>query len=500
LKDHSNQTAKQITASMLYDLVICPNRPSMDLFGDPQKRDAISPFVRLLWERGTAYEKEVVSKLEDPFLDLSGFTEEEKEKRTTEAMKAQVSLIYSGRISAGDLLGEPDLLSFDSSGYVAGDIKSGSAEEGPEDHSRPKKHYAVQLALYTDILERKGLSSERTPYIIDIQGHQVSYQLDQALGKRDCRTYWDFYQEVLEQAKEIITLKQTPLPAYSAACKLCHWYSACLEQLQNQDDLTLIPELGRSKRDSLVDTIPTVAAMATSDVEPFIEGKKTQFPGIGPDSLRKFQVRAALNKEESPKPFLKTALNLPQSENELFFDIEVNPMSDFCYLHGFIQRKNHDNQTEKYYGFFSEEISEAGEEQCFAEAYSFILQQQPCAIYYYSKYERTIWRSLQKKYPQVCDAEDIEALFQNPFTIDLYEVVRRSTEWPTRDYSIKTLAKYLGFQWRDTNPSGAASIEWFDRWEKSRDAQTKNRILDYNEDDCIATRILLDGLKNLEMK
>ena len=78
MKDQSNQTAKQITASMLYDLVICPNRPSMDLFGDPQKRDAISPFVRLLWERGTAYEKEVVSKLEDPFLDLSGFTEEEK--------------------------------------------------------------------------------------------------------------------------------------------------------------------------------------------------------------------------------------------------------------------------------------------------------------------------------------------------------------------------------------------------------------------------------------
>ena len=141
------------------------------------------------------------------------------------------------------------------------------------------KHYAVQLALYTDILERKGLSSERTPYIIDIQGHQVSYQLDQALGKRDCRTYWEFYQEVLEQAKEIITLKQTPLPAYSAACKLCHWYSACLEQLQHQDDLTLIPELGRSKRDSLVDTIPTMAAMATSDVEPFIEGKKPSFQG-----------------------------------------------------------------------------------------------------------------------------------------------------------------------------------------------------------------------------
>ena len=485
---------------MLYNHVICPNRPLMDRVGDPQKRDAINPFIRLLWERGTAYEKEVVNKLEVPFLDLSKYSEDEKENLTTEAMKAKAPLIYSGRISTGDLLGEPDLLSFESNGYVAGDIKSGSAEEGPEDRSRPKKHYAVQLALYTDILEQKGLSHTRTPYIIDIHGQQVGYQLDQALGKRDCRTYWEFYQEVLDQAREIACLKQTPLPAYAAVCKLCHWYSACLDQLQNQDDLTLIPELGRSKRDSLINTIPTIAIMATTDVEQFIHGKTPQFPGIGPDSLRKFQVRAALNKEESPKPYLKTALNLPQSENELFFDIEVNPMSDFCYLHGFIQRKNRDIQTEKYHGFFSDEISEAGEEQYFAEAYSFILQQQPCAIYYYSKYERTIWRSLQKKYPQVCHADDIEALFQNQDTVDLYEVVRRSTEWPTRDYSIKTLAKYLGFQWRDTNPSGAASIEWFDRWAKNRDANIKKRILDYNEDDCIATRILLDGLKNLEMK
>jgi predicted RecB family nuclease len=31
--------------------------------------------------------------------------------------------------------------------------------------------------------------------------------------------------------------------------------------------------------------------------------------------------------------------------------------------------------------------------------------------------------------------------------------------WPTRDHSIKTLAKFLGFHWRDNNPSGAASIE-----------------------------------------
>jgi hypothetical protein len=35
-----------ITAAMLYDLVQCPHRPAMDLFGDPAKRDEVNATVR----------------------------------------------------------------------------------------------------------------------------------------------------------------------------------------------------------------------------------------------------------------------------------------------------------------------------------------------------------------------------------------------------------------------------------------------------------------------
>jgi hypothetical protein len=56
---------------------------------------------------------------------------------------------------------------------------------------------------------------------------------------------------------------------------------------------------------------------------------------------------------------------------------------------------------------------------------------------------------------------------------DVYyrNVVRSKTEWPTHDYSIKTLAKYLGFTWRDTDPTGAASIGMG----QSRPPSTSNR-------------------------
>jgi predicted RecB family nuclease len=80
----------------------------------------------------------------------------------------------------------------------------------------------------------------------------------------------------------------------------------------------------------------------------------------------------------------------------------------------------------------------------------------------------------------------VEALFAVPRSFDLYfDAVKRS-EWPTMDYSVKTLAKFCGFKWRDTDPSGAASIQWFDEWVNTREPSIKQRILDYNEDDCVA--------------
>jgi hypothetical protein len=45
--------------------------------------------------------------------------------------------------------------------------------------------------------------------------------------------------------------------------------------------------------------------------------------------------------------------------------------------------------------------------------------------------------------------------------------------------------------------SGAASIEWFDQWITTGNPAIKRRIIAYNEDDCRATRVLLDGIRGL---
>ncbi len=490
-----------ITAALLYDLVACPHRVSLDLFADARERDPPNPFVELLWERGSLYEREVISKLEAPFLDLSRFGGEEKERRTWEAMQRGEPLIYSARLQVGDLLGHPDLLRREGTGYLAGDIKSGSGEEGPEESSKPKVHYAVQLALYTDILEQKRASAGRRAFVWDVHGREVVYDFQAPYGKRSTRTLWQIYEDALSEARGIVERTTTTTPAFSAACKLCHWYTKCVAQLKEADDLTTIPELGRSKRDVMRLRVQTVAALASANLDAFVSGQKSVFPGIGPDTLRKFQERAKLLADGNAKPYLRAPITLPNNARELFFDVEVDPMRGICYLHGFVERQCRNNSTEKFVAAFVESASPEAEKLAFAEAWQNIKARRPCTIYYYSKYERTIYRALQEKYPDICHSEEVEELFDAAHAIDLYgDVVREATEWPTWDYSVKTLATYLGFAWRDKHPSGAASIEWFHRWIETSDPAIRQRILEYNEDDCRATRVLRDAVEKLPVR
>ncbi|MBP7526768.1 MAG: TM0106 family RecB-like putative nuclease [Syntrophorhabdaceae bacterium] len=488
-----------ITASMLYNLIQCPHRLSLDLHEDPAGRDPESKFVELLWEKGTLFENEVMSKLGIPFTDLSTLAPDEKERYTLEAMEKKTPLIYSGRIRSGDLLGEPDLLRFhEQSGYVAGDIKSGAGEEGDEDadNSKPKKHYAVQLSLYTDALVSTGYSRSKLPFIWDIHGKEITYDLDAAQGSRTPQTLWQLYEEKLGQARTILTGPGTTMPAMGATCKQCHWKTLCRDQVRKLDDLTLIAELGRAKRDTLAAYFRTVDDLARMDPKDLPTIK-----GTGKATLEKFQVRAQLLTDPRAVPFCRTAFCFPKPDLELFFDIEVDPMRDICYLHGFVERRDGDNGTEKFIPFLAGSPTSDEEERAFAKAWEYIRKSQPCAVYFYSKYERTWWKKLQQRYPSVVSEEDIASLFDSELSVDLYfDVVKKHTEWPTNDQSIKTLASYLGFKWRDVSPSGADSIEWYHRWVESGDPAVRQRILDYNEDDCRAMRVLLDGLGKLDIR
>jgi len=488
-----------ITASMLYDLVLCPHRVHLDLYGDSSLRDPVSPFVRLLWERGALHERQAVADAGLVFTDLSGLSGPEKEEATVRAMARGDALIYSGRIRSGDLLGVPDLLRKAPGGYLAGDIKSGAALSGGSDPEggKYKASYAVQLALYTDILEKLGRSAGRTPFILDIHGEETAYDLERPQGPRKQESWWMLYLRTLAGARRIVHRTDATLPAYaSATCKNCHWYSACMREVRRTGDLTLIPGLGRTKRDTMRSEIRDIHQMAHCRPGHYIRGDRTVFRGVGPATLNKFRERAELLIHPDAGLRVRGPIAFPKVPRELFYDVETDPFEGVCYLHGFVERISGDPPRERYVPFFAEAPTPEAEEDAFRGAWAFLSASHPCAVYYYSKYERTALRKLAEKYPGVTSVEAVETFFGDESTVDLlFDIVERKTEWPCIDHSIKTLATYLGFRWRDENPSGAASIEWYHRFLETGDTEIRKRILAYNEDDCAAMRVLLEGIR-----
>jgi predicted RecB family nuclease len=148
----------------------------------------------------------------------------------------------------------------------------------------------------------------------------VPYDLSALNGVRNPHSLWQDYQDCLAEVRAIVSGADKTAAAYSSACKNCVWYSACIVALEKANDLTLIFNLGRSKRDVMIDRIATLRDLAEINPEGFETGKgnKTVFSGIRAESLRKFQARALLAVTKDAKPYLTAPVTLPTSQRELF--------------------------------------------------------------------------------------------------------------------------------------------------------------------------------------
>lgn len=498
-----------ITGSKLYDYIQCPHRVWRDAHGpQEEKNPEVNPFVELLWNKGVAHEEKVVAKLGE-FTDLREGSLQERFVATLKALQSGAPLIYQGVLFEGKIKGIPDLLRrMPDGGYAPVEIKSGMGfegmeEEGGEESSRQKKTYAVQLALYVDLLEKLGYAKERRAFVIDASGKEAEYFLNQPLGKMNKQTFWEFYEETKEKVENLLANKVENKPAMAGICKLCPWYQSCKKWCKENEDLSTVFYLGRSKRDLINQELNVfkVGELGELDVKILMEQKKHDkkfLKGVAEKTLSKIVARADMlhNKKE---PVLYGQLALPQVSHELFFDIEDDPTQEFVYLHGVYERNG---KKEKFWDFTATENTLAAEEDAWRRFWTYIraLPKDDFAVYYYSQHEKTTYFKMQKKYPAVISLEELTAFFANPNVIDLYKIVLSKTDWPLGSYSIKEIAQYLGFSWRDKSPSGALSIQWFNTYLETREPEDLQRILDYNEDDCKATMVLKDALEKMSRK
>lgn len=104
--------------------------------------------------------------------------------------------------------------------------------------------------------------------------------------------------------------------------------------------------------------------------------------------------------------------------------------------------------------------------------------------------------------PGVPALDDVEQFIASDQWIDMRTVVTDHLITPFGT-GLKALASHAGFEWRDDDPGGEQSLDWYELATVDPDedirADAQRRLLDYNEDDCRATyavREWLDRVRN----
>ena len=259
-------------------------------------------------------------------------------------------------------------------------------------------------------------------------------------------------------------------------CQVCEFHNSCLNKLIESDDLSLLA--GLKPKD--------IAQRNNMGVFSVKQLSYTFRPKKNPYRKRKFlpELKALAIREE--KTFIQEIPNIPISQNEIFFDIEGLPDRNFYYLIGVIIRTN---GLEKIYSFWA--TNEDEEKNIFIEFISLFQPLEDFTVYHYGSYETQALKTISKTLPseqQIFVKKIIDNSFNilNIFTNNIYP--------PTYSNSLKEIARFLKFEWSEKDSSGLQSTVWRYNWELSNNDELKNKLINYNLEDCRALMTVKDWL------
>lgn len=475
------KAAIRIAAQDFYDHEKCPHRVYLNHHGDPAEKLPLSDFLNLLFERALLHERDVIKDL--PHEIPSGTTLEERFESTMRLMEAGVERIYQGVLLHGDNAGIPDVLErvdgrskFGSYFYKPVDIKSGS---GYQDEAKGKlrEDYGMQLYHYARLLEAVQGTFPPTGEILNRRKERVVYQLAQ---------FTEVYLQTLPEIKALVAGTNSDAPALVSACEQCQWWGRCEKVLVERDDVTLLPGMGRSIKTKL----SAAGVRSFRDIPGFDFGL-VKIKGIGEKTIDKL-VRAA-NVAISGKLEVLSRPSLPDPPLKIFFDFEDDPTQELVYLCGLLAEPG--IRGLGYHGFAC--IDEGGEARLWADFQKLCVEirNQDYAVFHYSPYERTKLNQLEEKY----GASEKDALdaFRDRM-VDLLSVAKESVVVPARGYGLKKIAPVVGYQYQIADAGGAQAIVWFQEYQKDPDnRELLARILQYNQEDCLALKAVYEWLKAL---
>jgi predicted RecB family nuclease len=393
----------------------------------------------------------------------------------------------------------------------------------------PMTRSGLSLAQATRVLESLGHADPGARgAVIDRQSRLWWFDLaGNSYPRFNLATYNHLYEERLSVLKAHDLWAASggvfpTIPYWHRDCPECPYREHCEDQLEKLDDVSLVRftsfdqqlllrEHGVETRAELARLDPELARRARhSTINPLEPHQPEEVLGRSIDKLDDLIYRARAHERGTSLRIVSASqVGCPTADVEV--DVDMESYDDATYLWGASVTVNRPTEgVEAGYRAFVEwgELNRDAEANIFQDFWTWLSSiRDACRAQDRTFIAYCFWAAAEDgamnravANPRV-DGPRIEDLLafrraDPPAWVDLHEMAKRQiqTEGPL---GLKQLAVAAGFHWRDANPSGEASMVWYEtacRDESSEALASRERIVAYNEDDCRATKALRDWL------
>ncbi len=164
------------------------------------------------------------------------------------------------------------------------------------------------------------------------------------------------------------------------------------------------------------------------------------------------------------------------------FDIESNPDDKHDFLYGFLKINNLFTKKEDlvYEPILNLKNNKV---ESYRQIIKILFSQKEWPVLHYGETEKIAIINIAKKLN--FSFEEIDSLTSR--FIDLHTLIRKSWILPLKNYGLKTVSNWLGFEWVQKNVSGSKALYWWIQYQITENEIFLQKIIQYNKDDCLAT-------------
>jgi uncharacterized protein len=459
---------RMFSPSRARDVLEQPFKAWCDIHAPAEERvDTPSLYERRRIEHGRIFRERYVRRVYPDAVEIPPQTSETALRSTLEAMRAGARAIHNAALwwLPGGMYGRADLLI--RQGHAPSDLgRWHYVVEQVTDAGTLHPHHAVECAAYELMLGHMQGRRSRRAWIVLRDGRE-------AVDLAEARP---LLEDVLAQWRRLLRRRTPPeWPRYAEGPSPWRvWADRALEQRR---DPTVAPPITAHMREKLRKVL---RVRTLDDLRKQSEERLKR--ALGPKIGARVYLRLQAYWSGAPIRIGPARLRIPRARRLLYWDYETahdeaTGAAQHVYLIGI-----HEADSGRYVAFLGRGPED--EERIVERFLDYAGDVRDARFYHWTDYEIRVTRWLMERHHRF--RARLRRILEG--CVDLKRIVEQHFAFPTRSMSLKEVAPWVGFRWREQGMNGKDAMVLYWDWLKTGDADLERRILEYNEDDCRALR------------